>query len=86
MMYQTSLDIAQLLAGMLLFLVSFLMLYQDRLSALINRYALQAMVLSASVAWQAYTPAGCAFICNCSHCASLQGADYCCPLRLSIES
>lgn len=53
-MSQTSLDIAQLLAGMLL-LVSFLMLYQDRLSALINRYALQAMVLSASVAWQAYT-------------------------------
>jgi hydrogenase-4 component E len=54
MMSQTSLDIAQLLAGMLL-LVSFLMLYQDRLSALINRYALQAMVLSVSVAWQAYT-------------------------------
>jgi hydrogenase-4 component E len=54
MMSQTSLDIAQLLAGMLL-LVSFLMLYQDRLSALINRYALQAMVLPASVAWQAYT-------------------------------
>ncbi|NBS35574.1 MAG: hydrogenase-4 component E [Methylocystaceae bacterium] len=53
-MSQTSLDIAQLLAGMLL-LVSFLMLYQDRLSALINRYALQAMVLAASVAWQAYT-------------------------------
>ena len=53
-MSQTSLDIALLLAGMLL-LVSFLMLYQDRLSALINRYALQAMVLSASVAWQAYT-------------------------------
>ena len=53
-MSQTSLDIAQLLAGMLL-LVSFLMLYQDRLSALINRYALQAMVLSVSVAWQAYT-------------------------------
>ena len=53
-MSQTSLDIAQLLAGMLL-LVSFLMLYQDRLSALINRYALQAIVLAASVAWQAYT-------------------------------
>ena len=53
-MPQLSLDIAQLLAGMLL-LVSFLMLNQDRLSALINRFALQAVILSASVAWQAYT-------------------------------
>ena len=53
-MPQLSLDIAQLLAGMLL-LVSFLMLNQDRLSALISRFALQAVILSASVAWQAYT-------------------------------
>jgi len=53
-MPQLSLDVAQLLAGMLL-LVSFLMLNQDRLSALISRFALQAIILSASVAWQAYT-------------------------------
>ena len=53
-MPQLSLDVAQLLAGMLL-LVSFLMLNQDRLSALISRFALQAVILSASVAWQAYT-------------------------------
>jgi hydrogenase-4 component E len=53
-MPQLSLDVAQLLAGMLL-LVSFLMLNQDRLSALISRFALQAVILSASVTWQAYT-------------------------------
>ena len=43
-MPQLSLDVAQLLAGMLL-LVSFLMLNQDRLSALISRFALQAVIL-----------------------------------------
>ena len=45
-------DIAHLLAGLLV-LISFLELYQDRLYALINTYALHALVLSASVAWQA---------------------------------
>ncbi len=45
-------DIAHLLAGGLV-LVSFLQLYQDRLSALLNTYALHALVLAASVAWQA---------------------------------
>ena len=45
-------DLAHLLAGGLV-LVSFLMLYQDRLYALINTFALQAMVLTLSVAWQA---------------------------------
>ena len=48
-----SLDIAHLLAGSLV-LVSFLLLYQDRLYALLNVYALHALVLAASVAWQAY--------------------------------
>jgi hydrogenase-4 component E len=48
-----SFDVAHLLAGGLL-LVSFLMLYQDRLYALLNTYALHAVVLSASVAWQAF--------------------------------
>jgi len=46
-------DIAHLLAGGLL-LVSFMMLYQDRLYALLNAFALQAGILSLSVAWQAY--------------------------------
>jgi hydrogenase-4 component E len=35
-------------------LVSFLMLYQDRLYALLNTYALHALVLALSVAWQAF--------------------------------
>jgi hydrogenase-4 component E len=46
-------DIAHLLAGGLV-LVSFMMLYQDRLYALLNVYALHALTLSLSVAWQAY--------------------------------
>lgn len=46
-------DIAHLLAGGLV-LVSFLMLYQDRLYALLNIFALHALVLALSVAWQAY--------------------------------
>ena len=46
-------DIAHLLAGGLV-LISFIMLYQDRLFALINVFALHAFVLALSVAWQAY--------------------------------
>jgi hydrogenase-4 component E len=46
-------DVAHLLAGGLV-LVSFLMLYQDRLYALLNIFALQALVLALSVAWQAW--------------------------------
>ena len=46
-------DIAHLLAGSLV-LASFMMLYQVRLYALLNVYALHAWVLSLSVAWQAY--------------------------------
>jgi hydrogenase-4 component E len=45
-------DIAHLLAGTLV-LVSFLELYQDRLYALLNMFALHALVLALSVAWQA---------------------------------
>jgi hydrogenase-4 component E len=48
-----ALDVAHLLAGSLV-LVSFVMLYQDRLSALLNTYALHALVLALSVAWQAF--------------------------------
>ena len=46
-------DTAHLLAGSLV-LVSFVLLYQDRLNSLLNVYALHATVLSLSVAWQAY--------------------------------
>jgi hypothetical protein len=46
-------DVAHLLAGSLV-LVSFMMLYQDRLYALLNIFALHACVLALSVAWQAY--------------------------------
>jgi hydrogenase-4 component E len=52
-MHGLDFDIAHLLAGGLV-LISFMMLYQDRLSALINVFALHAIVLSLSVAWQAY--------------------------------
>jgi hydrogenase-4 component E len=50
------LDVAHLLAGGLL-LVSFMMLYQDRLPALFNVFALHAFILALSVAWQAYIQA-----------------------------
>jgi hydrogenase-4 component E len=46
-------DIAHLLAGTLV-LVSFMQLYQDRLTALLHIFALHALVLALSVAWQAY--------------------------------
>jgi hydrogenase-4 component E len=48
-----SFDIAHMLAGALV-LVSFMMLYQLRLSALLHVLALHALVLSLSVAWQAH--------------------------------
>jgi hydrogenase-4 component E len=47
-----SFDIAHMLAGSLV-LVSFMQLYQDRLYALLNIFALHAVILAASVAWQA---------------------------------
>ena len=49
-------DIAHLLAGGLV-LVSFMMIYQDRLYALLNVFALHAVVLAAAVAWQAHIQA-----------------------------
>ena len=45
-------DVSHLFAGGLV-LVSFMLLYQDRLYALLNTFALHAVVLSLSVAWQA---------------------------------
>ncbi len=46
-------DISHLLAGSLV-LLSFVLLYQDRLYALLNVYALHALALALSVGWQAY--------------------------------
>ena len=51
-MHTLAFDVAHLLAGSLV-LVSFMELYQDRLTALLNVYALHAFVLALSVAWQA---------------------------------
>src|SRR5476649_2934057 len=52
-MHTLTFDIAHLLAGSLV-MMSFVQLYQDRLSALINVFAAHALVLALSVAWQAY--------------------------------
>jgi hydrogenase-4 component E len=52
-MHGLNFDIAHLLAGSLV-LVSFLLLYQDRLYALLNIFAAHAIALSLSVAWQAH--------------------------------
>jgi hydrogenase-4 component E len=53
MMTSLSFDVAHLLAGGLV-LISFMLLYQDRLYSLLNIFALQALVLAMSVAWQAF--------------------------------
>jgi hydrogenase-4 component E len=47
------LDFAHTLAGFMV-LVSFMLLYQDRMFSLLNVFALQAFILAASVAWQAH--------------------------------
>ena len=52
-MHGLAFDVAHLLAGSLV-LVSLMMLYQDRLYALLNVFALHALLLSLSVGWQAY--------------------------------
>jgi hydrogenase-4 component E len=49
-------DIAHLLAGALV-LMSFMLLFQDRLTALINVFAGHALVLAMAVAWQAHIQA-----------------------------
>jgi hydrogenase-4 component E len=48
-----ALDVAHLFAGGLV-LVSVMLLYQDRMTGLISTFALHALVVSSSVAWQAY--------------------------------
>jgi len=52
-MDRLALDVAHLFAGGLV-LVSFMLLYQDRMTGLVNNFALHALVVSLSVAWQAY--------------------------------
>ena len=51
-MHNFAFDLAHLLAGSLV-LVSLLLLYQDRMYALLNVFALHAVLLALSVAWQA---------------------------------
>lgn len=51
-MEQLSYDIAHLLAGSMV-LISFVMLYQDRMYGLLNIFSLHAVALSVSVAWEA---------------------------------
>jgi hydrogenase-4 component E len=46
-------DVAHFLAGMML-VCSFTLLYQDRIFAVLNTFAVQAMMLSLAVAWQGY--------------------------------
>jgi hydrogenase-4 component E len=46
-------DVSHLFAGGLV-LVSFMLIYQDRLYALLNVFAMHAIVLAAAVAWQAH--------------------------------
>lgn len=53
MIDRLALDVAHLFAGGLV-LVSFMLLYQDRMFGLLNIFALHAVVVSLSVAWQAY--------------------------------
>jgi hydrogenase-4 component E len=50
-MHSLAFDVAHLLAGTMLVL-SFVLLYQDRVTAVLNVFALQAIALSLSVAWQ----------------------------------
>ncbi len=52
-MHNLTFDLAHFFGGSLV-LISFMLLYQDRLSGLINVLSLQAAVLAVSVAWQGY--------------------------------
>src|SRR5690349_8528969 len=52
-MANLSFDIAHMLAGSLV-LLSLVLLYQDRLYALLNIFALEAVVLAMSVAWHGW--------------------------------
>jgi len=47
-------DMAHFLAGAVL-VISFMLLYQDRMFGMLKVFAMQALALAAAVAWQAYT-------------------------------
>ena len=53
-MHSLAFDIAHFLAGSMV-VVSFLLLYQDRLYSLLNVFALHSLVLALAVGWQAST-------------------------------
>lgn len=53
MQHGLAFDVAHMLAGGML-LVSFVLLYQRRMFAVLNSFALHAIVLALAVAWQAY--------------------------------
>lgn len=55
-MHGLEFDIAHFLAGGMV-VVSFLLLYQDRVYALLNVFALHSLVLALAVGWQAYIQA-----------------------------
>ena len=65
-------DVAHLLAGGMLVL-SFVLLYQDRITAMLNVFALQAIVLSLSVAWQAVIQDAPHLLVTAAHRAGRQG-------------
>jgi hydrogenase-4 component E len=46
-------DVSHFLAGLML-VVSFTLLYQDRIFAVLNTFAIQAIILSLAVAWEAW--------------------------------
>ena len=71
-MHSLAFDISHTLAGGLV-LISFMMLYQDRLYSLLNVFALHAVVLALSVAWQAYHPERAASLRHRGHRPRLQG-------------
>ncbi len=56
MQHGLAFDVAHLLAGGML-LVSFVLLYQRRMFAVLNSFAMHAIVLSLAVAWQAFVQA-----------------------------
>ncbi len=55
-MHGLAFDVSHLLAGSLV-LISLMLLYQDRMHALLNVFALHAVVLAFAVAWQAHVQA-----------------------------
>ncbi len=52
-MFASGYDVTHFLSGLML-LVSFMLLYQDRMFPILNVFAFQALVLALAVAWQAF--------------------------------